>query len=142
MTIDDFFKECEGKGAIPLSYKSHKKFANGSRTVEYENPDYKKAREKLAKILGFDSGDESLDAFLAGLHGEEVVIRTRDGYHHGILNGYDGKSFMLDNYLFSKKPLDIFKYSTDSLLNEDGAVPAEGIISFSKMPLMTEYQFR
>ena len=139
MTIDDFFRECEKNGAVPLSYRSNAKTVRGSRTVEYENPKYKAAKEKLVKILGMETGNANSDDVLAELYGEEVVVRTKDGYHHGILNGYDGKSFMLGNYLFSKKPLDVFYYSSNSLLSEDGAVPAEGAISLSRMPLKTEY---
>ena len=51
MTLDDFFKECEKEGGIPLSYRSHTETLNGKRTVDYENPEYAKARERTARIL-------------------------------------------------------------------------------------------
>jgi len=129
MTIDDFFKECEGKGAIPLSYKSHKKFANGSRTVEYENPKYKKAKEKIAKILGME------DEAFSGLYGQEVMIKTKNGYHYGILKGLDEKGFRLENYLFNERKMDLMGYYTSfSPGFDDTVIPAEGIVSISRIP--------
>ena len=141
MTLDDFFRECERKGVIPLSYRSHSEFVNGSRTVEYKNPMYAKAKARLAEMLGMkQTGDPRTDNLLNRLYGEDIVIRTKDGYHFGRLQGYDGKGFLLGNYLFGRKPMDIFDYSSEFFLGEDTIIPipAEGIISISKIPIMTE----
>lgn len=138
MSLDEFLKECEKNGSIPLSYRSHKEFVNGSRTVEYENPKYARAKERLADILGSikRTGDPKKDDIMDRLYGEEVVIRTKYGYHHGTLQGFDGKTFMLSNYLFSRKPMDIFDYSTEFFYGDDTAIPADGVISISKIPIM------
>lgn len=140
MTLDDFFKECEKKEAIPLSYRNHREFVNGSRTVEYENPKYKKARERIAKILG--TGNEHVDDVISGLYGEEVVIRTKDGFHYGTLKGYDGKSFRLENHHYDNKLMDIFDYfSRASLYGENTVVPAKDSISVSAIPLHIEKKY-
>ncbi len=140
MTLDDFFKECEKEGGIPLSYRSHAETINGSRTVEYENPKYKEAKTGLAKILGMDkAGDEN--SIISRLYGDEVVIRTKYGYHHGTLQGFDGKAFMLSDYLFSRKPLDMIDYSSELIRGEDTAVPAGGSISISKIPLHVDRKY-
>lgn len=135
MTLDDFLKECEEKGAIPLSYRNHAETLKGTKTVEYENPKYKAAKAKLAKILGMNQGEDNA---VSKLYGEEVVIRTKYGYHHGTLQGFNGKAFMLSEYLFSRKPLDMMGYSSEIIRGDDTAVPAEGAISISKIPLYAE----
>ena len=92
MTLDEFFKECRAKAATPLSYRSHKEFVNGSRTVEYENPAYTKAKRGTAEILNPDSKENSrIDNLVSRLYGEEVVIHTSSGYHYGMLRRYDGR---------------------------------------------------
>jgi len=136
MTLDDFFRECEKEGAVPLSYRSHAKTTRGSRTVEYENPRYPRARGILNRMLNRGGNNGGPDNLVSGLYGEEVIIRTRDGYHLGKLYDYDGKSFMLGNYLFSRRPMDIFEYSRESFLKKDRMVPAENIISISKIPIL------
>ena len=141
MTLDEFFKECKEKGETPLSYRSHTETLDGTRTVEYENLKYREARAKLAEMLGNikQTGNPRTDNLLNRLYGEDVVIRTRDGYHFGRLQGYDGKGFLLGNYLFGRKPMDIFDYSSEFFLGSDETIiPAEGIISISKIPIMTE----
>lgn len=138
MTLDDFFRECEKEGAIPLSYRSHAKTTRGSRTVEYENPGYARARGILDRMFNRSRDNGRPDNLVSGLYGEEVIIRTRDGYHLGKLYDYDGKTFTLGNYLFSRRPMDIFEYSIESFLRKDTIVPAENIISISKIPLMTK----
>ena len=139
MTLDEFFRECEKEGGIPLSYRSHTETINGSRTVEYENPKYAESRARLAKILGVkETGDKETDDLISRLYGEEVVIRTKYGYHHGKLCGFDGKGFLLNDYLFSKNPLDVFGYSSEFFHGGGTIVPAEGAISMSKIPLHVE----
>ena len=139
MTLDDFFKECEKEGGIPLSYRNHAETIRGSRTVEYENPLYSDVKAQAARIAGVKAaGNRMLDSIISSLYGEDVVIHASDGYHHGRLSGYDGKSFMLDKYLFREKPVDVFKYAGDSIYKESAAVPAENIISISKIPLKAE----
>jgi hypothetical protein len=108
--------------------------------VEYENPAYRKAKEVIARVL--NRGRESnngIDSLVSNLYGEEIVIRTSDGYHHGKLCGYDGKSFMLGNYLFSRRPMDVFDYSSEFFIgSEETIIPAKNIISISKIPITTE----
>ncbi len=140
MTLDDFLNECKKRGATPLNYRSHTETINGSRTVEYENPKYREAKARLAEMLGRikQTGNPNTDNLLNRLYGEDVVIRTANGYHYGKLYGFDGKNFLLDNYHFDKRMIDFFEYSIESLFGEDTIVPAENIISISKIPLMTE----
>lgn len=142
MTLDDFLNECKRKGVTPVRYKESSWGLNGSKTVEYVNPEYAKAEEVIARVLnrgrGNNRNEGGIDSLVSNLYGEEVVIRTRDGYHFGRLQGYDGKSFMLSNYLFSNKPKDIFDYSTEFFHGDDTVIPAEGIISISKIPIMTK----
>lgn len=123
-----------------MSYHSHTETLNGTRTVEYENPKYSEAKARLAKMLGRirQSGNPNADNLLNRLYGEEVVIHTKDGYHHGELLGYDGKSFMLGDYLFNNRPMNTFEYSSQSIFSEDTIIPAENIFSISKIPIMTE----
>ncbi len=85
MTLDDFLKECEKKGSIPLSYRSHVETLNGSQTIEYENPKYREGRVKLAKMLGNlkETGNPYADNLISRLYGEDIVIKTATGYHHG-----------------------------------------------------------
>ena len=141
MALDDFLNECKRKGVTPLSYRSHTETLNGTKTVEYENPKYREAKVRLAEIMGNikRTEDPKTDNLLNRLYGEDIVIRTRDGYHHGKLYGYDGKSLVLANYRFSRKPMDIFDYSSEFFTDDNETIiPAEGIISISKIPIMTE----
>ena len=140
MTLDEYFKECEKKGAVPLSYRSYAKTLNGSRTIEYENPRYAKAKEDLVGTMGVNKQgeDRNINDIVSRLYGEEVIIYTKDGCHHGELLGYDGKSFCLGRYVFKDKPMDVFDYSTKSLFSEEAIVPAENIISISRMSLHIE----
>jgi len=139
MTLDDFFKECEKEGGIPLSYRSHTETLNGKRTVDYENPEYAKARERTARIINPNLKENGrIDDLVSRLYGEEVVIHNSSGYHYGTLQGYDGKGFMLENYHFNKKLIDTFDYVQKALFSSDSVVPAENIISISKIPLKVE----
>jgi hypothetical protein len=132
----NFFRECYREGAVPLSYRSHKEFVNGSRTVEYENPEYAKAKKGAAGILAPDMKENSrIDNLVSRLYGEEVVIHTSSGYHYGMLSRYDGRELMLENYHFDKRQIDIFDYLQKAFFSNDSAVPAENIISISKIPL-------
>jgi hypothetical protein len=124
---------------MPLSYRSHKEFVNGSRTVEYENPEYAKAKKGAAGILDPDMKENSrIDNLVSRLYGEEVVIHTSSGYHYGTLKGYDGKKLMLENYHFDKRQIDVFDYLQKAFFSSDSAVPAGSIISISKIPLKVE----
>jgi small nuclear ribonucleoprotein (snRNP)-like protein len=140
MTLDEFFKECERKGAIPLSYRSHVETLNGSQTIEYENPKYREAKAKLARMLGSikQTGNPRTDNLLSRLYGEEIVIHTKDGYHFGRLQGYDGKSFMLGDYLFNDRPMEMMDYETEFFHGGDTIIPTKDIISISKIPDMVE----
>ena len=140
MTLDDFFKECEKNGGMPLSYRSHTETLKGTRTIEYENPKYAEAKARLAKMLGRikQTGNPNTDNLLARLYGEEVVIHTKDGYHYGTLHGYDGRGFMLGDYYFDKKLIDDFDYAQKALFSSDSVIPAENIISISEIPLKAE----
>lgn len=139
MTLDEFFRECKQKGATPLSYKEFTESINGTKTVEYENPAYRKAKEVIGRVLNRGrENNNRIDSLVSNLYGEEVVIHTKDGYHHGKLLGYDGKAFMLGNYLFSNRPMELMDYSTEFFYGEDTIIPAEGIITISKIPIMTE----
>lgn len=139
MTLDDFFRECEKKGGIPLSYRSHTETLNGKRTVDYENPEYAKARERTARILNPNLKENGkIENLVTRLYGEEVVIHNSSGYHYGTLQGYDGKRFMLENYHFDKKLIDTFDYVQKALFSSDSVVPAENTISISKIPLKVE----
>lgn len=139
MTLNEFFRECERKEGIPLNYRSHKEFVNGSRTVEYENPEYAKAKERTARILNPDLKENGrIDDLVTHFYGEEVVIHTSSGYHYGTLQGYDGKGFMLENYHFDKRQIDVFDYLQKALFSSDSVVPAEDIVSISKIPLKVE----
>ncbi len=139
MTLDDFFRECKQKGATPLSYKEFTESINGTKTVEYENPEYAKARERTARILNPNLKENGkIENLVTRLYGEEVVIHTASGYHYGTLQGYDGKRFMLENYHFDKKLIDTFDYVQKALFSSDSVVPAENTISISKIPLKVE----
>jgi len=146
MTLDEFFKECRAKGVTPVSYKESSWGLNGSRTVEYVNPEYAKLKDMLARILNRGSrgrgdsndGNSGIDNLVSNLYGDDIIIRTRDGYHHGKLLGYDGKVFMLGNYLFNDRPMEMMDYETEFFYGGDTIIPAKDIISVSKMPVMTE----
>ena len=146
MTLDDFFKECKRKGMTPVSYKESSWGLNGSRTVEYVNPkytNYVKSRDVLNRILNrsrdrrnSNDGNSGIDGLVSNLYGENVVIRTRDGYHYGKFLEYDGKAFMLGNYLFNDRPMELMDYETEFFYGGDTIVPAKDIISISKIPEM------
>lgn len=142
MTLDNFFKECKQKGATPLSYKEFTESINGTKTVEYENPAYRKAKEVIGRVLnrgrGNSNGNSGIDGLVSNLYGEDIVIHTKDGYHHGKLLGYDGKAFMLGNYLFNDRPMEMMDYETEFFYGEDTIIPAKDIVSISKIPVMTE----
>jgi len=146
MTLDGFFKECKRKGMTPVSYKEITEGLNGSRMVEYINPEYAKSKDMLARILNRGSrgrgdsndGNSGIDGLVSNLYGEEIVIHTKDGYHHGKFLGYDGKAFMLGNYLFNDRPMDMMDYGTEFFYGEDTIIPAKDIISISKIPDMAE----
>jgi len=139
MTLEDFFKECKKTGATPLSYESHIETLHGSKTIKYENPIYAKAKKRVEDIIGShkEREDDEISDIVSRLYGENVVIRTKDGYHHGILAEYDGKSFYLDRHIYKDKLMNYFDYSINSMFSEGSAVPAEGIISISKIPMHT-----
>ena len=143
MTLDDFFRECKQKGATPLSYKEFTESINGTKTVEYENPTYRKAKEVIARVLNrgrgnSNDGNSGIDGLVSNLYGEEIVIHTKDGYHHGKLLGYDGKAFLLGDYLFNNRPMEMMDYETEFFYGGDTIIPAENIISISKIPVLTE----
>ncbi len=79
-----------------------------------------------------------MDDLLSRMYGEEVVIHNKDGYHYGRLRSYDGKMFYLEQYYFNKKLIDRWNYSSASFFNKDGMLPADNIISISKMPSYVE----
>jgi hypothetical protein len=137
MTLDEFFRECKQKGATPLSYKEFTESINGTKTVEYENPAYRKAKEVIGRVLnrgrGNGNGNSGIDGLVSNLYGEDIVIHTKDGYHHGKLLGYDGESFMLGNYLFNDRPMEMMDYETEFFYGGDTIIPAKDIISVSRI---------
>lgn len=80
----------------------------------------------------------ALEDLLSKMKGQEVVIITKDGYHYGTLRDYDGKMFYLGQYYFSEKLIDKWAYGSASFFNEGGLVPADKVVSISKMPSHVE----
>jgi hypothetical protein len=138
MTLDDFFKECRKKGTTPLSYRRQAETLNGSTTVEYENPEYTRAKERLVRILNPNAKNNKMDDLVSRFYGEEVVIHTKSGYHYGTLLGYDGKGFLLGDYLFDKKLVDTFDFTRRHSFGSDSFVPVEDFIYISHIPLKVE----
>lgn len=125
----------------PVSYKEIIESLNGRKMVEYINPEYGKVKEVIARVLNRDmrnNGNNGIDGLISNLVGEQIVIKTKFGYHHGKLLGYDGKSFMLGDYLFSRTPMELMDYETEFFYGGDTLIPAENIITISKIPIMTE----
>lgn len=147
MSLDDFLKGCKEKGYVPLNYRRKTKFADGS---EYEEEFRNGAYAGLnAERAGFRAGNrrekagssqyergERIDDVVSELYGNEVVIRTKDGYHHGELNGYDGRFFYLKSYCFSREPMSTFEYGAKSIFSEDAVVPAGDIVSVGEIPMV------
>lgn len=140
MTLDDFLKECEKKGSIPLSYRSHVVTLKGEKTINYENPRYTMMKKLAGKVTGRikETGNPYVDDVVGSLFGEEVVIHTATGYHYGTLYGNDGENFLLGKYHFDKKLIDTFEYASESLFNEDAVVPAKDVKSISGIPLTVQ----
>ena len=144
MALDDFLKKSRKEGSIPLSYKEVTVRLNGTTKVEYENPLYTKAKAHAARLMnqltrgGKSDGNEPAEGLISKLYGEEVVIRTAEGYHYGKLRGYDGKNFKLDDYHFDVNKLDTFEYALESFGSENTVIPAKDYLSISEIPMVVE----
>lgn len=47
MSLEEFLVDCKMKGSIPLSYRSETVTLKGKKFVEYVNPKYAKALNKI-----------------------------------------------------------------------------------------------
>ena len=68
------------------------------------------------------------------LVGKEVSVYSEDGYHYGVLQGFDKEFVYLDNYVFNEKKLSIFDYSKRADF-EKAMVPREKVKSMSEIPI-------
>ncbi|MBU4502291.1 MAG: hypothetical protein KKA79_06850 [Nanoarchaeota archaeon] len=149
MSLDDFLRSCKEKGHTPLNYRRKTRLADGSEyEEEFRNGVYAGVNAGRA---GFKDGsrreqagssqherDERIDDVVSELYGSEVVVRTPQGFHHGELQGYDGKFFYLKSYYFSREPMSTFEYGAKSIFSEDAVVPAGDIVSVGEIPMVVD----
>lgn len=151
MTLDDYLRQCREKGQAPLHYKRTVRDIHGNVfTEEFRGPGFAGFSGHKGRKNGYGSSKESrqksseherdkgTDDVVSELYGSEVVIRTRDGYHHGELVSYDGRFFRLKGYCFSKDLMDTFEYGAKSIFSEDAVVPAGNIVSVGEIPMVAD----
>ncbi len=68
------------------------------------------------------------------LVGKEVSVYSENGYHYGVLQGFDKEFVYLDNYVFDVKKLSIFDYSKRADIGK-AMVPREKVKSMSEIPV-------
>lgn len=133
MTLEEFLRDNRRKGTIPISYKEFTNNLEGTTTmVRYLNPAFKVSGGALAGLLERrKEREDGKDDIISKLYDEQVIVRTKDGYHIGRLAGHDDKFFMLENYQFTDEPLEcISGYPTE----KKAIIPLNSIISISKIP--------
>lgn len=154
MALDDFLRECRRTGATPLRYSQKTKRVDGEYYEEYINSGFVKEKERLREKyadlfrspgLGDREEEEEgkekekmspteLSDMVSKFYNKDIVIHTKQGYHYGTLRDCDGKMLYLEGYLFDKKLIDSWQYSSDSFFSEPAIVPASDIISIQEIP--------
>lgn len=115
MTLEEYVKDRRERGEMPKNMKP---------------------REAFVKVLNsyLKDKDKKSDDLMSRLFGKDVVIHTSEGYHYGRLEAYNGKEFMLGRYHFDRNRLTAFEYAFSSVSGEDSVIPANDVISVSKVP--------
>jgi len=82
-----------------------------------------------------------IENLISGLYDKEVVILKADGYHYGVLNGFDGKSFYLEDYCKADKLIDIFDFVSKKKEFDEKEISAEDVVSIGKIPVKIDKKY-
>jgi hypothetical protein len=108
----------------PLTKLTGEENEENSYQCNFESSGKKKTID-LEKILGTLRKNYLL--------GKEVSVYTEDGYHYGILQGYDEEFVYLNNYVFDEKKLSVFDYSGKADFSK-AVVPRDKVKYMSEIP--------